>query len=45
MPSPLPLISAVVVSYNTRAMTLRCRETLRNELTGADSQIFLVENA
>src|SRR5438105_2795818 len=40
-----PVISAIIVTYNTRAMTLRCLETLGTELAGLDSEIFLVDNA
>jgi len=40
-----PLISAIVVSYNTRAMTLECLETLRGALAGMESEVWLVDNA
>lgn len=38
-------ISAIVISYNTRAMTLRCLETLRAEMSGAQGEIWVVDNA
>ena len=42
---PRPLISAIIVSYNTREMTLECLRTLETELRGCDTEIFLVDNA
>jgi len=39
------LLSAVVVSYNTREMTLDCLRTLEEELRGLDTEIILVDNA
>jgi len=41
----MPVVSAIIVSYNTRQLTLRCLETLGRELTGIDSEIFVVDNA
>lgn len=38
-------LSVVVVSYNTRDMTLRCLRTLSRELEGFSAEIFVVDNA
>lgn len=40
-----PLISAIVVSYNTRSMTIECLEKLCIALEGIDSEIIVVDNA
>lgn len=40
-----PLISAIVVSYNTRELTLECLRALDADLSGIDSEIILVDNA
>jgi GT2 family glycosyltransferase len=46
MPAEPPLlISAIVVSYNTRAMTLECLEALSADLAGIPSEIWVVDNA
>lgn len=39
------LISAIVVSYNTREMTLRCLEALLADLEGLDHEVWVVDNA
>ena len=45
-PSVPPLVlSAIVVSYNTREMTLDCLRTLEGELRGAESETIVVDNA
>lgn len=38
-------ISAIVVSYNTREMTLDCLRTLDAELRGSETEIIVVDNA
>ncbi len=40
-----PTISAIVVSYNTRAMTLDCLAALKADLAGIASEIIVVDNA
>ena len=40
-----PVVSVIVVSYNTREMTLQCLQTLHNELTGLSAEIWVVDNA
>ena len=42
-----PLLSIIIVSYNTRAMTLDCLRTLTEQLSGElqNSEIWLVDNA
>jgi len=39
------LVSAIVVSYNTREMTLQCLRALQADLAGVPSDIWLVDNA
>ena len=43
--SPSIVLSAIVVSYNTRDMTLDCLRTLSASLQGIDSEIIVVDNA
>jgi GT2 family glycosyltransferase/glycosyltransferase involved in cell wall biosynthesis len=38
-------ISAIVVSYNTREMTLECLRVLAAELQGTEAEIIVVDNA
>ena len=38
-------ISIVVISFNTRQMTLDCLRTLKTETAGSDAEIILVDNA
>ena len=38
-------LSVIIVSYNTREMTLECLRVLMPELAGFSSEIFLVDNA
>ncbi len=42
-----PLLSVIIVSYNTRDMTLRCLETLQAQLRDEllNSEVWLVDNA
>ncbi len=40
-----PVISAIVVSYNTREMTLECLRALREGLAGIPSEVLVVDNA
>jgi GT2 family glycosyltransferase len=43
-----PLLSVVIVSYNTRAMTLDCLRSLYDDIAGlgdAQSEVFVVDNA
>jgi GT2 family glycosyltransferase len=40
-----PALSVIVISYNTRGMTLSCLRTLGVELHGSDAEILLVDNA
>src|SRR5256885_431066 len=40
-----PDISAVIVSYNTRAMTLECIAALKGDLKDVSAEIFVVDNA
>jgi GT2 family glycosyltransferase/glycosyltransferase involved in cell wall biosynthesis len=43
--APALEISAIVVSYNTRKMTLECLRTLDAELHGSETEIIVVDNA
>lgn len=40
-----PIISAIVVSYNTREMTLECLRVLSTAMEGMPSEILIVDNA
>ena len=40
-----PLLSAIVVSFNTRVMTLDCLRSLSADLQGIESEIIVVDNA
>jgi N-acetylglucosaminyl-diphospho-decaprenol L-rhamnosyltransferase len=42
---PGPVLSVILVSYNTRELTLRCLGDLFNDLHGIDSEVWLVDNA
>ena len=46
-PTSAPLLSIIIVSYNTREMTLDCLRTLTQQLQGelSQSEIWLVDNA
>ena len=39
-----PVVSAVIVSYNTRELTLRCLASLHADLDGLPAEVFLVDN-
>jgi GT2 family glycosyltransferase len=45
MQSDPPILSVIIVNYNTREMTLRCLEAVRPELAGISSEVILVDNA
>ncbi len=40
-----PAVSVIIVSYNTRAMTLECLRVITAELRGVTAEIFVVDNA
>ncbi len=40
-----PPISAIIVSYNTRDMTLECLRTLHDDLGDLSAEVFVVDNA
>jgi hypothetical protein len=40
-----PLVSVIVVSYNTRAMTLECLRTVYAQLEGTAAEVIVVDNA
>lgn len=42
---PDPVVSAIVVSYNTRDITLRCLASLTEDLRGFPAEVFVVDNA
>jgi len=44
-PPQCPLVSAIVVSYNTRQMTLDCLRSLQADLAAVASEIIVVDNA
>jgi len=44
MRSDAPILSVIIVSFNTQALTLRCLETLHAELEGISSEVFVVDN-
>lgn len=44
-PQPVPLVSAIIVSYNTRDLTLRCLSSLKAALSAIPHEIILVDNA
>lgn len=39
-----PILSVVIVSYNTRELTLRCLRSLNNGLGDVPAEVFLVDN-
>ena len=41
----MSLLSAIIVSYNTREMTLDCLKTLYGELKDIDAEVWVVDNA
>jgi len=42
---PIPEVSVIIVSYNTRQMTLDCLHTLEAGLEGLSAEIWVVDNA
>jgi GT2 family glycosyltransferase len=40
-----PVVSVIIVSYNTREMTLDCLRTLYSSLDGISAEVWLVDNA
>lgn len=40
-----PLLSVIIVNYNTREMTLKCLESIRADIEGIESEVILVDNA
>jgi GT2 family glycosyltransferase len=42
---PHPTVSVVIISYNTRQMTLDCLRTLYADLGDLSAEVFLVDNA
>jgi GT2 family glycosyltransferase len=42
---PGPVVSVVVISYNTRQMTLDCLRTLYADLADLPAEVFVVDNA
>jgi GT2 family glycosyltransferase len=40
-----PVLSVIIISFNTRAMTLRCLATLSESLGNLDTEIFVVDNS
>ena len=40
-----PTLSVIIVSYNTRSMTLECVRTLYERLEGISAEVFVVDNA
>ena len=43
--SDQPTLSVIIVSYNTRALTLECLRILTEEVQGMRAEIFVVDNA
>src|SRR4051794_26276111 len=41
----MPEISAIIVTWNTRQMTLDCLRTLTAALEGIDAEVIVVDNA
>ncbi len=39
-----PLLSVIIVSYNTRALTLECLTTLSDALEGISSEVIVIDN-
>ena len=40
-----PIISTIIVTYNTKEVTLRCLQKLRDALDDLPSETFVVDNA
>ena len=45
MTAPSPTLSVLIVSYNTRGMTLDCLRTLHDRLDGLSAEVIVVDNA
>jgi len=45
VPEPMPLVSVIIVSYNTRQMTLDCLQALYQSLGDTPSEVWVVDNA
>jgi len=45
MPDSKPLLSVIIISFNTRQMTLDCLRCLTAELAGIPAEIWVVDNA
>jgi len=45
MPNAAPSLSAIVVSYNTRKLTLECLQALSVALEGVPAEVIVVDNA
>lgn len=45
MPVPPPVLSIIVVSYNTKAMTLACLDSIAAQTRDVDHEIIVVDNA
>ncbi len=45
VPEPRPLVSVVIVSYNTRSMTLDCLRALYASLGDLPAEVWVVDNA
>jgi GT2 family glycosyltransferase len=44
MPSDTPLLSVIIVSYNTRQMTLDCLRDLYKDLGTLDAEVLVIDN-
>lgn len=45
LPCQEPIISVIVISFNTCEMTLRCLEDVHADLRGLDAEVLVVDNA
>ena len=43
--APCVIVSIIILSYNTREMTLKCLRTLHESLGGLSAEVWLVDNA
>ncbi len=41
----MPILSIIIVSYNTRDMTLDCLRALHADLIDIEAEVFVVDNA
>ncbi|HWE07699.1 MAG TPA: glycosyltransferase family 2 protein, partial [Rhizomicrobium sp.] len=44
-PTATVTVSAIVVSYNTKSLTLECLRALDDDLTGTPAEVWVVDNA